>query len=323
MTFKARGLYASSSKEPRRFRVGPWLLLGAVLVLFVVVATAVSVLGNVGVDRGSRSDSYDAPRAVEIENNTGGGVTLTGGADRVQVDRTLRGTPITEPEEDIDEDGDALSVEALCLGVPFFGGCRIDYEVAVPEGTAVTVETVSGRISVENVHGELNLSSVSGGVRVSGNSGDVTVDSTSGGIEVTGVEGDLTAETTSGRITAEGTGENVQAASTSGDVDVSGFRAGTVTAESTSGDVQVGGGFTEAQVTTVSGAIGVVTEDAFDELSLESVSGAIDVRVPEGVYDVTGESVSGDRHVDVDTSTSADASIQAETVSGVLTVTSG
>ncbi|MEU1897513.1 DUF4097 family beta strand repeat-containing protein [Nocardiopsis dassonvillei] len=323
MTFKARGLYASSSKEPRRFRVGPWLLLGAVLVLGVVVATAFSVLGNVGVDRGTRSDAYDAPQALEIENGTGGDVVLTGGAERVQVDRTLRGTPLTEPEEDIEEDDGALQVEAECLGVPFFDGCRIDYEVAVPVGTAVTVETVNGRISVENVDGELELGSTSGEVRVDGNSGDVTAESVSGTIDVTGVEGSVVAETTSGRIIAEGTGEHLQAASTSGDVDASGFDARTVVAESTSGDVRVGGGFTEAQVSTVSGGIGVATDDAFDLMSLESVSGGIDVRVPEGAYEVTGESASGERRVDVDTSPEAEARIQADTVSGALSVTSG
>jgi DUF4097 and DUF4098 domain-containing protein YvlB len=297
--------------------------MGAVLVLAVVVATAVSVLGSVGVDRGDRSDAYDAPQAVEIENHTGGDVVLTGGSERVQVDRTLRGTPLSEPEEDIEEDGGSLRVDALCLGVPFFGGCRIDYEVAVPEGTAVTVDTFGGRVSVENVHGELTLASVSGEVRVAGNNGDVTAESTSGRIDVTGVEGSLVAETTSGRITAEGTGESLQVGSTSGSVDVSGFSARTVVAESTSGGVQVGGGFEEAQVSTVSGGIGVATDDAFELLSLESVSGGIDVRVPEGAYEVTGESTSGQRHVDVETSSEAGSRIQADTVSGTLSVTSG
>ncbi|OOC53898.1 MULTISPECIES: DUF4097 family beta strand repeat-containing protein [Nocardiopsis] len=322
MTFKARGLYASSSKEPRRFRVGPWLLLGAVLVAALVVATAFSVLGSVGVDHGDRSDTYDAPQSMEIENSTGGDVTLTGGDEGVRLDRTLRGTPLTEPEEDIETSGDALQVEALCLGVPFLGGCRVDYEVAVPEGTAVTVETVSGRISVENVHGELNLTSTSGQVRVDDTSGDVTAESTSGRIDVTGARGSLVAETTSGRITAEGEGESLQASSTSGHVDVSGFDARTVTAESTSGGVQVGGDFTEARVSTVSGSIGVTTEDTFDLLSMESVSGGIHVQVPEGVYEVTGESASGSRHVGVETSSGADARIEADTVSGTLSVTS-
>ncbi|WP_150239955.1 DUF4097 family beta strand repeat-containing protein [Nocardiopsis quinghaiensis] len=323
MTFKARGLYASSSKEPRRFRVGPWLVLGAVLVVALVVATAFSVLGSVGVDRGDRSDTFDGPRTVRIDNRTGGEVTLTGGGDEVRVDRTLRGTPLTKPEETVREDGEALRVEALCVGVPFLSGCAIDYEVAVPAGTEVIVETISGEISAEGVDGFLGLSSTSGEVEVSGNSGDVTVETTSGEIDVSGVEGSLAAETTSGKITAEGTGERLEARSTSGRVDVSGFDARTVVAESTSGGLDVGGGFTEAQASTVSGSIEVTTDEAFDLLSLESTSGGIDVRVPEGTYDVTGESMSGSREVEVGTSPEADSRIEADTVSGSLTVTPG
>ena len=72
MTFKARGLYASSSKEPRGFRLGPWLILGAVLVLALVVTTVAAVLGNMDVDRGTSNDSFDAPQTVRIDNRTGG-----------------------------------------------------------------------------------------------------------------------------------------------------------------------------------------------------------------------------------------------------------
>lgn len=323
MTFKARGLYASSSKEPRRLRMGPWLALGGVLVVVLVVATAVSVLGNVGVDRGSHSDTYSDSQTVEIDNSTGGGVTLTRGGDQLRLDRTMRGTPLTEPEEDVHENGDGLQVKASCAGIPFFGGCAIDYEVAVPVGTSVTVDTSSGRISANDIDGELNLSSISGEVTVSDNSGDVSVETTSGKIDLADVEGALVVETISGRISASGSGQSLEANSTSGTVDVSGYSADTVVAESISGAVRVGGGFTSAEVSTVSGGIEVTAADAFDLLSLESISGSVNVRVPEGTYNVTGESVSGSRALEVDTSPNADARIDASTVSGSLTVSAG
>ncbi|MEE2036993.1 DUF4097 family beta strand repeat-containing protein [Nocardiopsis sp. CT-R113] len=321
MTFKARGLYASSSKEPRRrFRVGPWLVIGGVLVVIIVAATSFSVLGNVGMDRGDRSDSYAGIRSLDVENRTGGGVTLTSGGDEVLVERTLRGTPLTEPRDRAEADGDSLDVEAACQGVLFFGGCVVDYEITVPEGTEVNVETISGRISAENLDGELELSTTSGEVEVSGNVGGVVVETTSGRITLDGVEGSVEAETTSGEISASGSGERLEASSTSGRVDVSGFEAETVTAESTSGDVSVGGGFTTAEASTVSGRIEVTTRDAFGTLTLESTSGSIDVRVPRGAYDVTGDSTSGSRDVDVDVESGAGARIDANTVSGSLSV---
>ncbi|GAA1454444.1 DUF4097 family beta strand repeat-containing protein [Nocardiopsis tropica] len=325
MTFKARGLYASSSKEPRRrFRVGPWLVIGGVLVVIMVAATSFSVLGNVGVDRGDRSDSFDGIRTLEVDNHTGGDVVLAGGGgDEVVVERTLRGTPLTEPREGARADGDGLEVEAVCQGVPFFGGCAVNYEITVPEGTEVTVETVSGRISAENVDGALELSTTSGPVEVSDNVGDVTVDTTSGQVSLAGVEGSVGIDTTSGEVSATGSGERLEASSTSGRVDVSGFAAESVRAESTSGDVTVGGGFTTAEASTVSGRIEVATGDAFDTLTLDTTSGSIDVRVPRGAYDVTGDSTSGERDVDVDVEDGAASRIDANTVSGSLSVEPG
>ncbi|MEU0239581.1 DUF4097 family beta strand repeat-containing protein [Nocardiopsis sp. NPDC006198] len=324
MTFKARGLYASSSKEPRRrFRVGPWLVIGGVLVAIMVAATSFSVLGNVGVDRGDRSDSFAGIRTLEVDNRTGGDVVLAGGGDEVVVERTLRGTPLTEPREGAEADGDGLEVEAVCQGIPFFGGCAVNYEITVPEGTEVTVETVSGRISAENVNGALELSTTSGPVEVSDNVGDVAVDTTSGQVSLAGVEGSVGIDTTSGEVSAAGSGERLEASSTSGRVDVSGFEAESVRAESTSGDVAVGGGFTTAEASTVSGRIEVATGDAFDTLTLDTTSGSIDVRVPRGAYDVTGDSTSGQRDVGVDVEDGAASRIDANTVSGSLSVEPG
>lgn len=321
MTFKARGLYASSSKEPRRrFRVGPWLVLGGVLVVVTVAATAFGVLGSVGVDRGDRSDSYAGVGALEIENRTGGDVSLTSGGDEVLVERTLRGTPLTEPDDSVEVDGDVLDVEAECDGIPFFGSCAVSYEITVPEGIRVDVETVSGRISVDGLDGELELSTTSGAVRVSDNVGDVDVETTSGRIELDGVRGAVEAESVSGDIVVAGRGESLTASTTSGRVDASEFEAETVSAESTSGDVALGGGFTTAEASSVSGRIEVSTGDRFDVLALESTSGSIDVRVPRGSYDVTGDSVSGARDVDVDVDGGAGSRIDANTVSGALTV---
>ncbi|WP_159944452.1 MULTISPECIES: DUF4097 family beta strand repeat-containing protein [unclassified Nocardiopsis] len=325
MTFRARGLYASSSKEPRRFRLGPWLVLGALVVAGLVVATAAAVLGNVSVDRGESSDSFAAPEAVEIDNRTGGGVSLTGGGEEVLVERVMRGSPLSDPGERVSEGGGELSLEASCSGVPLvglFGHCTVDYVVTVPVGTAVRVDTASGPVSTENVDGELRLSTTSGRVDVSGNAADVTVETVSGQVDVSGVEGALVAESTSGRITAEGEGESLRVSTTSGTVEASEFRARTVEVESTSGGVRVGGGFTSAEVSTVSGSIWVDTDTPFDLLSMESTSGSVQAVVPEGSYRVTGDSTSGSRDLEVDTSPGAKSRIDANTVSGSVSITS-
>ena len=322
MTFKARGLYASSSKEPRRSRVGLWLVLGLVLVAAVGMMTAVSVLGRVGLDRGSQVETFDAPTAVEVENETGGAVEFTGGTGPEMVlERQMHGSPLKEPVDEVEENEGEVNVEAHCEGVPFIGECSVDYTIAVPEGTAVSVETISGPITVSNVDGVLDLSTTNGRVDVNGNVGDVTVETTSGSVELVDVEGSANVETTSGSVTAGGAGESLDVSTVSGELDLSEFGADVVEAESTSGSVYVGGGFTTAEVSTTSGNIEVATEDSFDLLSLDTVSGSGDVEVPDGTYRITGESVSGSRTFDVDTSPDADAHIDANTVSGSVTVT--
>ncbi|CAL9346604.1 hypothetical protein SUDANB121_00391 [Nocardiopsis dassonvillei] len=317
MTFKARGLYASSSKEPRSgFRIGPWLVLGGVLVAGLVVVIAFSVLGNVGVDRGDRADSFAAPERVVVENETGGRVSFTfADGDRVQVDRELRGTPLTDPDEDIETDDGELRIDADCSGVWFLEGCSVDYDIAVPAGVEVQVETVSGEVTVTGLEGGVEASSVNGLVEVTDVTGDVRVETTSGRIEVAGITGSVDLESTSGSITAAGEGERLHASSTSGDVDLTGFTAGSVEAESTSGRVSVGGGFDTAEVSSVSGSVEVATEDAFRTLAVETTSGRVDIDVPAGAYDVTGESVSGGRDIGVQASSSGPR-IQVDTVSG-------
>ncbi|KOX15787.1 hypothetical protein ADL05_13955 [Nocardiopsis sp. NRRL B-16309] len=297
------------------------MLLGLVLVAAVGAVTAVAVLGRVGLDRGSQVETFDAPTEVVIENGTDGAVEVTGGSGPEMVlERQMHGSPLKEPVDEVEEDEGRVDVEAHCEGVPFIGQCAVDYTVAVPEGTAVSVETRSGPITVSNVDGELELSTTSGSVDVDGNAGDVEVESTAGAVELAGVEGSADVETTSGSVTAAGAGASLDVSTVSGSLDLSEFEADAVEAESTSGSVSVGGGFTTAEVSTTSGNIEVATEDAFDLLSLDSVSGNSSVEVPDGTYRVTGESVSGSRSVDVDTSPDAEAHIDANTVSGTLTV---
>ncbi|MDE3722064.1 DUF4097 family beta strand repeat-containing protein [Nocardiopsis sp. N85] len=306
MTFKARGLYASSSKEPGSgFRTGPWLLLGGALVVVLVVVTVFSALGNVGLNRGERGDSFAAPERVVIENETGGEVRLSGtDAPEVRVDRSLRGTPFNEPDDEIELDGGELTIDAECSGLWFVGDCAVDYDIAVPAGVSVEVQNHRGMIVATGIDG------------------DVRAETLSGRVEVEGITGSADLETVSGSIVATGTGERLSAVSVSGRIDVSGFDAETVEAESVSGSVSVGDGFTTAEVSTTSGGIDVSTDTRFETLAVESTSGSVDVRVPEGAYDVTGSSVSGGRDIGVDASASGPR-VQVDTISGGVTVRSG
>ena len=285
VTFKARGLYASSSKEPGRFRPGPWLLLGVLLALVLVVTTVVAVLSNVTVHSTQHSDTFTGTQNLELDNRTGGEIRLSRSHDdEVVVNRTVRGGPLREPDDTIDEHGDTLRVQARCGGFLPFGVCTIDYDVTVPEDTSLDLETISGRVTVSNVHGDLDVDTTSGPVQVDDHVGDVTVRTVSGDTELQGVQG-------------------------------------TVHAESTSGQIFVDGTFDTAEIDTVSGDVDVRTREYFTLLLVKSTSGNITTQVPAKTYDLLWETTSGSADVGVDTSSEATGRIDVSTISGSLTVT--
>lgn len=321
MTFRARGLYASSSKERGGFRRGPWMFLGGVLVVILVIITAVSVLGNVAVNQTDRADSYSGVTTLELDNSTGGDVHLRGGeGDEVVVERKLSGSPLSEPDEDIDADGDTLEIDTGCSGFLFFSGCSVSYDITVPVGTQVSVETVSGMVSVDEHEGDLNVQTTSGSVGVRNQAGDVETETVSGQIVLDNIEGAAGAHTVSGRILASGEGSLLDLSTTSGQILASDFEAEEIRAESVSGSLELGGGFTTLEASTTSGSVNISTDDPFELLSVETVSGRIDASVPDGVYNITGESVSGSRNFDVSTASDADSRIDVNTTSGGVSI---
>lgn len=299
MTFKARGLYASSSKVPRRPRMGLWLLLGAALALALVAATVLSVLGNVAISHERASDTFQSQDRVEVDNHTSGSVEITtADVDQVHIERTLRTSPLRNVEESIDETGEGVQLQAHCPGPDlFFTTCAADYEITVPAQSDVQVHTTSGQILA------------------SGMQGPIQAHSTSGQIHIQDHQGPVQAQTTSGDINLTGQGEQARASTTSGQVDLSGFTAQNVQADSTSGDVSIGD-FTDAEASSVSGNIQIHSNQQLHTLTVDTTSGNVTAQVPDQDYDLNGSSTSGDRQIGVDTSPQAGAQITIDTVSG-------
>lgn len=321
MTFRARGLYASSSKEPSRFRWGPWMVLGGVLVVILVVLTAVSVLGNVVSHQSERADSYGVASELRLSNDTGGRIQVSSAeGEQIVVERTLRGGPLSEPRESVEESGDRLDIETRCSGPLFFSRCSVEYAIRVPEGVFLTLETVSGDVQVQDLNGNLAVTTTSGSIEVFDHEGEVRAETTSGDMELSEVTGSITAQSTSGSIDASGEGELLEVSTTSGDIVAAGFRAQQVRTESVSGDLEFGGGFTSLETSTTSGDVEIRTDTVFDLMSVETISGDVEAWVPEGVYAIDGESTSGGRDFNVDTSPDADSRIEVDTTSGSVRV---
>lgn len=322
MTFKAQGLYASSSKVPRRSRMGLWLLLGALLALALVAATVLSVLGNVAVTRQQTSDTFQSQEQVEIDNRTSGSVEITtADVDQVHIERTLRTSPMRNVQESIDETDDAVQLQAHCTGPNlFFTTCAADYEITVPEQSDAQVNTISGQILASGLQGQMQATTTSGQVHISNHQGPMRAESTSALLQLSDVQGPVQAQTVSGDIELTGQGEQARASTTSGQMDLSGFTSQTVEADSTSGDVSIGD-FTEAEASSVSGNVQVRSNQQLQSLTVDTTSGNVSAQVPDHDYDVSGSSTSGDREIDVATSPQASARITIDTVSGSVQLT--
>lgn len=293
------------------------------------MAVAVAATGCVYVTDGAGSEAMinrlvDAPGARKLEaRNVSGRLCITRGEEDVVL---VRGRAIAHGV--FDDDGQRQANDAAeRLPIVVRDGLVLidaeptdddsddrfvtyDLEIAVPLGTEVDVNNVSGTTCVFGTGGRVEVESVSGDLTVDG-AQDVVARTTSGLVLVNAVRS-LNVETTSGDVEASWVLGDVDVVSVSGGVVGIGL-GDDVRAETTSGNVMISGSVGVAstwELTTVSGDVDVrvATDDSF-HLELDSASG-----------DVRGELAPshGDGSVSLRTTVGAspDAVVSVETVSG-------
>lgn len=89
-------------------------------------------------------------------------------------------------------------------------GASVSYELSLPAGLEVDVETVNGRITAEGRRGELTLNTVNGAVRVEAQGAPLRVNTVNGSVEVS-FDGPLRAadlETVNGSVTVSCPGDS-------------------------------------------------------------------------------------------------------------------
>ena len=76
--------------------------------------------------------------------------------------------------------------------------CAVDYTIHVPHDLAVFVRSDGGSITVDNVDGDLDLTSSGGGVHVTGGRGSQRLSSSGGGVSAIGTAADTVVASSSG-----------------------------------------------------------------------------------------------------------------------------
>jgi DUF4097 and DUF4098 domain-containing protein YvlB len=133
-------------------------------------------------------------------SNISGDVTITGGGGQeVRIQATKR--VHERSQSDADQVLRALAIEVVegsgfvqvrSEGVPSRrnAGASIDYNVAVPNGAAVSLRTLSGNVRVSNIKGELRVESTSGDIAISSATRLRQLKAISGNVDLTDIEGD-------------------------------------------------------------------------------------------------------------------------------------
>ncbi len=159
----------------------------------------------------------------------------------------------------------------------------VDYTVAVPEGTAVNVKTVSGNLRVSNIRGDLRTESVSGDVNIATVAKLRALSAISGDVALSDVEG-----------------EDVVANLVSGDFNARNLKARSFELQTVSGDIHVDAQCDRVDLKTISGNIdytGRLVRNG--RYQMQSHSGGVRITPTGNVgFDLDASTFNGDVHSD-------------------------
>lgn len=179
-----------------------------------------------------------------------------------------------------------------------FGIKRIDLEITVPQQADLQVKNGSGRIDIQDVHGEIRLFTGSGDVEVGGLQGKIEITTGSGSMTANQLDGSIKLKTGSGRMTVN-------------------QLHGTATLKTGSGPISAHGLAGQAELTTGSGAISATQSLLAGSTAFKTGSGAI---VFSGTLDALGDYRfhTGSGGVDLTLAPQTAFSLDASTGSGAV-----
>jgi hypothetical protein len=180
----------------------------------------------------------------------------------------------------------------------------VDYEVTVPRETAVSVESVSGGVTIEGIDGETRLEVVSGAVELTSVSRLVEAEAVSGAVRLTDVASDeeLSVQTVAGSLSIDGgRAPRLEVSSVQGAISLSRVAARRVEVDTVAGAVSFEGALAadgRYEFKSHAGHIGLtVPAGTGFELEAESFSGNFDSDLPIMVVGGTQQATTFERGV--------------------------
>ena len=149
----------------------------------VVIAAALLVAACGGDGGGNVTEFDDAPSQVVVEI-VAGDVTITGNAN-------VAGASVeTEVDGDVTPELE-LTDGVLTIGDDCTTDCRVDYSILVAEGTSVVVRTDEGNVTVNDLSGAITVDASEGAVTLATVTGDIEVVVGDGSVLGTRLEADV------------------------------------------------------------------------------------------------------------------------------------
>jgi DUF4097 and DUF4098 domain-containing protein YvlB len=121
------------------------------------------------------------------------------------------------------------------------GNAEVEYNITVPQGTAVDINGLSVDVGISGVCGALSINSTSGDIDATCLDGDTQIQTISGDITIADARGTLDVSSTSGDIEVRGARSSVTAHAVSGNVSLSEVAGSEVDVETVAGDVEYSG----------------------------------------------------------------------------------
>lgn len=184
-------MVTSMSVKPYRI---PSLVLAAAAASLVLTACS-----SGGTTHDQRAFGFDGAHLV-IDDASSDLQVVPGNHAGVSVQRWLSGTAAKPGHSSWTLSGDTLRLSIDCSGLVFSCGSR--FEVAVPPGVAIVVDSGSGTDTVSGLPGPVTINGASGEVHVNGVSGPLQVTTGSGDITATAI-GSPAVRVTSGQGSAD------------------------------------------------------------------------------------------------------------------------
>ncbi len=177
-----------------------------------------------------------------------------------------------------------------------------DLTVGIPRGQRVDIYLGVGRITAENVDGDLRLDTSAGAVSASDMSGRLVIDTGSGSVDVDGMAGDLDVDTGSGGVRVVGvTADALRIDTGSGSVDARDVASRSLEIDTGSGGITLlSATASDLALDTGSGSVEAELTKDVDRLVVDTGSGSVVLRLAQDVgARLHVETGSGGIHVDV------------------------